>query len=98
MNIPNRIRAKTIFAPGKGHLAKTYPLSDPSMADVADAVTVRIRLFRSFGRKACHASAKLAQFQTLGSCHAVSRLISAGSFTPGTTIQQTGMRENAGAG
>ena len=86
MNIPNRIRAKTIFAPGKGHLAKTYPLSDPSMAEVADAVTVRIRLFRSFGRKACHASAKLAQFHTLGSCQAVSRLISAGSFSAVTTI------------
>jgi hypothetical protein len=61
-------------------------LSDPSRADAADAVTVRTRLFRSFGAKADQASAKLAQFQMLGSCQAVSRLISAGSFSAVTTI------------
>ena len=80
MNIPNKISVNMSSLFLNAFFEKTYPLIDPTKAEMMVAENVRIKLFFKSDPNSAHASEKLFQNIGDGKDQEVSRFISAGCF------------------
>src|ERR1700704_1784825 len=92
MNIPNRSRAKTRFAPRNFHFDSTYPFSEPSNADKIVAGTTSSTELKNDGASVSNAEPKASRVGALGSSQSVERDTSANDLSDVTTIANIGSK------
>src|SRR4051812_45747697 len=90
MNIPNRNSVNTTSAPGNRHLDSTYPLSDPSTAEINAPGTATLKLFASPGEISSHAVRHPSRLQWLGNAQACDGSVSEDCLKLVTTSTYTG--------
>ncbi len=92
MNIPNRIKGKITLAPLNFHLARTNPLSEPSIAEMMEAGTTNLKELKTFGERASQAALKLSSERPDGRSHMVRRLTSSKLLNPVASMMYIGIR------